>query len=254
MQRPFQPLEPVEPVIEVPPLARRDNLPQRIVSARPVIQGAKTCFFVIDMILRVTFLPFFAFCVARRLINHEPMFDMDHFKLMAFVFALVSFGYFRCFPFCTFVNRDSTSFVFVIAAMVLYINFRKTDNIQPLPSQSDEILYQVCKVLYLCFVQMNMILLFSVVLILIIITIGGMIRRKNEERRANLERELMENFPQEVGVVLPEGSSCSVCFEPMTRDELLSKLPLCGHYFHTRCIQPWVNIKQVCPLCQRELF
>jgi hypothetical protein len=41
---------------------------------------------------------------------------------------------------------------------------------------------------------------------------------------------------------------CSICIQPVN-DEDINFLP-CFHYFHVSCIQKWLQIKRLCPLCK----
>lgn len=42
-------------------------------------------------------------------------------------------------------------------------------------------------------------------------------------------------------------STCSICLE----DNPDFELPLCGHRFHSDCIQQWLLIKPECPMCRK---
>ena len=39
---------------------------------------------------------------------------------------------------------------------------------------------------------------------------------------------------------------CSICLEENANHKLLN----CDHYFHKKCIDEWVKIKPICPLCR----
>ncbi len=45
------------------------------------------------------------------------------------------------------------------------------------------------------------------------------------------------------------GSICSICTEPFAEPfaELTTK---CNHNFHKKCLEDWINIKNICPLCR----
>lgn len=54
---------------------------------------------------------------------------------------------------------------------------------------------------------------------------------------------------------LMEESCCSVCLVEFDKEDLVSKLPKCGHVFHFDCIESWVNCNQfTCPLCRSFLL
>jgi len=45
---------------------------------------------------------------------------------------------------------------------------------------------------------------------------------------------------------------CAVCMEDFVEGEPARKLP-CAHLFHARCIDPWLAIKPLCPLCKQPM-
>uniref|UniRef100_A0A0A9WBW4 RING-type domain-containing protein n=1 Tax=Lygus hesperus TaxID=30085 RepID=A0A0A9WBW4_LYGHE len=45
---------------------------------------------------------------------------------------------------------------------------------------------------------------------------------------------------------------CSVCLEHLQANEEAKMLP-CNHYFHERCIVPWLELRGTCPDCRRNL-
>ena len=52
-----------------------------------------------------------------------------------------------------------------------------------------------------------------------------------------------------------EWSCCSICLEPMLKEEIIQLLP-CGHYYHDKCLTEWFikkGINLCCPLCNRDL-
>jgi hypothetical protein len=42
-------------------------------------------------------------------------------------------------------------------------------------------------------------------------------------------------------------NSCSICLGEYTDDDMIMKLP-CGHFFHSNCVESWLNISQLCPV------
>lgn len=55
------------------------------------------------------------------------------------------------------------------------------------------------------------------------------------------------------------GNTCSICMEEVdTRPDAIAgrtayAVAPCHHLFHTRCLQQWMGIKTICPLCKRAL-
>jgi hypothetical protein len=52
-----------------------------------------------------------------------------------------------------------------------------------------------------------------------------------------------------------EWSVCSICLEPMLKDQIIQLLP-CGHYYHDKCLTDWFIKKKTalcCPMCNHDL-
>ncbi|KAH7532814.1 uncharacterized protein LOC107416522 [Ziziphus jujuba] len=45
---------------------------------------------------------------------------------------------------------------------------------------------------------------------------------------------------------------CAICKEKILLEEKVKKLPCC-HYYHGECIEPWLGIRNSCPVCRYEL-
>ncbi|KAF0931389.1 hypothetical protein E2562_004526 [Oryza meyeriana var. granulata] len=45
---------------------------------------------------------------------------------------------------------------------------------------------------------------------------------------------------------------CAVCKDGITQGELATRLP-CAHFYHGACIEPWLAIRNSCPVCRYEL-
>lgn len=46
---------------------------------------------------------------------------------------------------------------------------------------------------------------------------------------------------------------CSVCLSEYQEEDTLRFLPLCGHSFHTSCIDIWLQQHSTCPICRVSL-
>ncbi len=46
---------------------------------------------------------------------------------------------------------------------------------------------------------------------------------------------------------------CSICLNTYTIPEKIRTLN-CGHSFHKRCIDKWLNQNQSCPICRQNIF
>eukprot|EP00747_Dinoflagellata_sp_TGD_P186937 gnl/TRDRNA2_/TRDRNA2_44331_c0_seq1.p1 gnl/TRDRNA2_/TRDRNA2_44331_c0~~gnl/TRDRNA2_/TRDRNA2_44331_c0_seq1.p1 ORF type:complete len:185 (-),score=22.95 gnl/TRDRNA2_/TRDRNA2_44331_c0_seq1:21-575(-) len=53
--------------------------------------------------------------------------------------------------------------------------------------------------------------------------------------------------PYSICTIAPD---CAVCLEAFTEGEKLPQLPMCGHVFHDRCLQPWLERRGSCPRCR----
>ncbi|OMO80633.1 Zinc finger, RING-type [Corchorus capsularis] len=50
-----------------------------------------------------------------------------------------------------------------------------------------------------------------------------------------------------------EESSCSICLQELKDGELARNLPRCGHIFHIKCIDEWLNRQGTCPMCREHV-
>ncbi|KAK7278583.1 hypothetical protein RJT34_23615 [Clitoria ternatea] len=48
-------------------------------------------------------------------------------------------------------------------------------------------------------------------------------------------------------------SSCCICLMDYKESDLLRVLPGCGHFFHAKCVDPWLRMNFTCPVCRRTL-
>ena len=46
--------------------------------------------------------------------------------------------------------------------------------------------------------------------------------------------------------------SCSVCLEEYAEGDRVRTLP-CGHQFHSRCVDRWLQNNRACPICKKEI-
>ncbi|KAK4736260.1 hypothetical protein R3W88_010521 [Solanum pinnatisectum] len=44
--------------------------------------------------------------------------------------------------------------------------------------------------------------------------------------------------------------TCIICLGDISLGESRRMLAICGHGFHTHCIDSWLNINSICPLCR----
>ena len=60
----------------------------------------------------------------------------------------------------------------------------------------------------------------------------------------NLEREIIQ-------LKYDKDCECSICLSDMKNKKV--KYLRCGHVFHIRCINKWLNSKQCCPICRTRI-
>ncbi|OIS97748.1 e3 ubiquitin-protein ligase el5 [Nicotiana attenuata] len=46
---------------------------------------------------------------------------------------------------------------------------------------------------------------------------------------------------------------CVICLSDISLGESRRFLPMCGHGFHTQCIEPWLKMNSICPLCRNPV-
>jgi hypothetical protein len=96
-----------------------------------------------------------------------------------------------------------------------------------------------------------------------------MLLANNEDRmeRANnalqiaMERDEMQRIPTvvfqhdlNVSGASREGiDSCSICCEDFRNGIEVKRLPVCHHMFHQKCIEEWLVINPLCPMCRSNV-
>ncbi|MCL7033550.1 hypothetical protein MKW94_028189 [Papaver nudicaule] len=47
-----------------------------------------------------------------------------------------------------------------------------------------------------------------------------------------------------------DGSCCSICLADYKSTDVTRLLPDCGHFFHQKCVDPWLLQHPTCPICR----
>ncbi|CAI9091415.1 OLC1v1026446C1 [Oldenlandia corymbosa var. corymbosa] len=47
-------------------------------------------------------------------------------------------------------------------------------------------------------------------------------------------------------------SGCSICLQDYKDTDVLRLLPECGHFFHVKCVDPWLKLHPTCPICRKS--
>ncbi|XP_050379992.1 E3 ubiquitin-protein ligase MPSR1-like [Argentina anserina] len=71
------------------------------------------------------------------------------------------------------------------------------------------------------------------------------------ESRPRASKASIEAMPQ-VKVAYEEGDECSICLVGLKVGDELKELP-CKHRFHGDCIEKWMGMSTLCPLCRFSL-
>ncbi|GAB2275134.1 hypothetical protein Dimus_009896 [Dionaea muscipula] len=74
---------------------------------------------------------------------------------------------------------------------------------------------------------------------------------------AGLDGATIESYPKTVlgeSLRLPKPSdgTCAICLSEYVPRETLRTIPDCNHYFHAKCIDEWLRMKGVCPVCRNS--
>lgn len=65
----------------------------------------------------------------------------------------------------------------------------------------------------------------------------------------SVSKELINTLPH---VPAFEQDSCSVCLDTIECEQIITILP-CTHKFHSTCVDNWLLIKPVCPICKTRI-
>lgn len=86
----------------------------------------------------------------------------------------------------------------------------------------------------------------------------GQLQQLFSMQDAGLESAMIEELPvfsyKAAMGGLKEGADCAICLCEFVGDDQLRLLPLCGHAFHTECIDTWLFSHSTCPLCRTLLL
>lgn len=72
-----------------------------------------------------------------------------------------------------------------------------------------------------------------------------------------LDEAILRSFPKVVyskakgsGKYSIASTGCSICLDDYKEKDVVSVLPHCGHFFHLKCINPWLRLHPSCPVCR----
>jgi hypothetical protein len=79
----------------------------------------------------------------------------------------------------------------------------------------------------------------------------GLLHSANAAPKGSLEANTEQ--PTSDDPQLVENPTCSICLEDYGDLTVVVKTKACGHLFHTKCLQNWLQVNRNCPLCRRDL-
>jgi len=80
----------------------------------------------------------------------------------------------------------------------------------------------------------------------------GLVHTSNAAPKGAMEKNTTVVLPDDPACA--EQLSCSICFEEYADATAeLRKTNICGHVFHTQCLERWLNVNRTCPLCRQDL-
>ena len=80
---------------------------------------------------------------------------------------------------------------------------------------------------------------------------GGL--RVNNPPRASVKEIKIIPKPLRKPVCTPANTNCPICFSIANAGAVKAEVLLCGHLFHSKCINEWKSHSKNCPLCRAEM-
>ncbi|KAL0909042.1 hypothetical protein M5K25_023564 [Dendrobium thyrsiflorum] len=72
---------------------------------------------------------------------------------------------------------------------------------------------------------------------------------QSETDEGNFEGGLLAAGTDKERIVSPEDAVCCICLARYVENDELRELP-CTHFFHSECVDKWLKINALCPLCK----
>ena len=79
----------------------------------------------------------------------------------------------------------------------------------------------------------------------------GVIVAQPEEEIGELD---FSNFIKIIPSSARNQNTCVICLDEFEDDESVTVLPQCHHIYHRECINKWLNVNQICPICRCSIF
>ncbi|XP_051524685.1 RING finger protein 122-like isoform X3 [Myxocyprinus asiaticus] len=75
------------------------------------------------------------------------------------------------------------------------------------------------------------------------------LRQQAQSERFGYREVILKGDPKKLNL---HGQTCAVCLEDFKVKDELGVLP-CQHAFHRRCVVKWLEVRCVCPMCNKPL-
>ncbi|CAL1415054.1 unnamed protein product [Linum trigynum] len=138
----------------------------------------------------------------------------------------------------------------------------------PPPKPNPKLLSLLLKALIMIFITTLFFLFLGVAAILLLLATAALHRHSNPANNNNNPssaatvdgisfRDLKQRLPQfRFSRRMQKGGEvdeCVVCLDSIKQGEWCRKLPVCGHVFHRRCVDPWLVKVPACPICRARV-
>ncbi|XP_075072320.1 RING finger protein 122-like [Mixophyes fleayi] len=75
------------------------------------------------------------------------------------------------------------------------------------------------------------------------------LKQQEDYRRRGYKKVILKNKVKKSNLI---GQVCAVCLEEFKVKEELGLCP-CAHAFHTKCLMKWLEVRNACPMCNRNI-
>ncbi len=80
---------------------------------------------------------------------------------------------------------------------------------------------------------------------------------ETNQNNNGLSDDIIKSFPvskiKNVKKLSEDKKKCSICLEKFKNNDNTMIIP-CTHLFHPNCIQKWMKIKNICPICKYKIY
>ncbi|CDW60133.1 zf-RING 2 domain containing protein [Trichuris trichiura] len=99
--------------------------------------------------------------------------------------------------------------------------------------------------------RLSLLLISFFVIRLAVLTVCGFFAAKNLSSHLALKAQLSSLVNADIDQLRQLDDVCAICWGPFERH---GKMTPCKHIFHSHCLRTWLRRRNVCPICNREVF